>query len=454
MIDDEGTSHHEQHPQHPQQQQQQQHPQTTSSAEASWQYLGNLPYRRIPIYSNVQWKRFSSSSKQNAGVGAGADEDTALWQHGLASFPPSALKHHPKLLEPREVRALLKTSTITHVKGCPHGGPLAVITLPVAAAAAERNRHFTRAELRILTNAGNPIAQLELPPPEHQHLYSPADILTLGFTSRTTLVIVLRDSLCLTYSMRGEVLLPPFYILPSNNKNIGGGSELVYARVYDGGVAVLARDKNSAIVELLDDHDDIEYLQTAHITARKITPNTSTGSGVAVSPSAAAAATATATATRDLDEISLLSSPPPTHYALITPLPTAEHASRNMLSFLTLAVLPRSRTTSRHPEAFLSTSDKSVVIVETSTLQMTDVDCRARMPSPIVDMNFAPNGRFLACFTESSMLTVISTSFETKVLDFDTSDGMSSPPSEMQWCGEDRYACFFPLIFAFVVSFV
>jgi vacuolar protein sorting-associated protein 16 len=52
-------------------------------------------------------------------------------------------------------------------------------------------------------------------------------------------------------------------------------------------------------------------------------------------------------------------------------------------------------------------------------------------------MSFAPNGRFLACFTESSILTVISTTFETKVLDFDTSEGSSQPPLEMKWCGED-----------------
>ena len=87
----------------------------------------------------------------------------------------------------------------------------------------------------------------------------------------------------------------------------------------------------------------------------------------------------------------------------------------------------------------LSTSDNSVVVVNTVTADMTDVDCRARISSPIVAMTFAPNGRFLACFTQSSILTVISTSFETKVLDFDTSEGSSAPPLDMKWCGEDRY---------------
>jgi vacuolar protein sorting-associated protein 16 len=111
--------------------------------------------------------------------------------------------------------------------------------------------------------------------------------------------------------------------------------------------------------------------------------------------------------------------------------------SENALSFVSIAVLTRFHTASRHPEVFLSTSDNSVVVVNTATTEMIDVHCRARIQSPIVNMSFAPNGRFLACFTQNSILTVISTSFETKVLDFDTSEGSSSPPLDMKWCGED-----------------
>ena len=113
--------------------------------------------------------------------------------------------------------------------------------------------------------------------------------------------------------------------------------------------------------------------------------------------------------------------------------------SSNFFSYVSVSVLPRIHTKSRHPEVFLSTSDNSVVVVNTVTAEMTDVDCRARISSPIVAMTFAPNGRFLACFTQSSILTVISTSFETKVLDFDTSEGSTAPPLDMKWCGEDRY---------------
>lgn len=123
--------------------------------------------------------------------------------------------------------------------------------------------------------------------------------------------------------------------------------------------------------------------------------------------------------------------------ALVTILPTAAFASSNFLSYSTIAVLSRTKTESRHPEVFLSTDDNSVVVVNTANTEIKDLDCRARISSPIMEMTFAPNGRFLACYTESSMLTVISSTFETKVLDFDTSEGCVDPPLEMRWCGED-----------------
>jgi len=363
-------------------------------AEASWQYLGDLPYRRVPVYSNVVWNRQVATKE--------SPEDD-IFNHGLAKFPPSALKHHPDMLDHREVKGLLNTTTTTKVAGCPNGGPIAAITLPLVGEASD----FTRTELRIMTNAGKPLVNLEFPPRELDNRYSPADVLTIGFTSRTVLIVVLRDSLCLTYNLMGDPILHPFHILPRGE---GMGTILMQAETFEGGVAVLAENKNSALVELLDDHDDPTYLQGAHIAARRIAP-----------------------ASNEL----LGGQDMPPHYALVTPLPTAAHASSNFCSFLAIAVLPRSRTMSRHPELFLSTSDNSVIVVNSASTEITDVDCRARISSPIVEMCFAPNGRFLACFTEQSMLTVISASFETKVLDFDTSEGSSSPPLEMKWCGED-----------------
>lgn len=127
----------------------------------------------------------------------------------------------------------------------------------------------------------------------------------------------------------------------------------------------------------------------------------------------------------------------PPFCGLVTHLPTASFASDNFLSFSAIAVLSRTKTASRHPEVFLATNDNSVVVVDAASAEMKDLDCRAQISSPIVEMTFAPNGRFLACFSESSMLTVIDSTFQTKVLDFDTSEGSTQPPLEIRWCGED-----------------
>lgn len=355
--------------------------QDDAPAEASWQYLGDLPYRRVPIYSNVRWE---------------APDGTDV-HHGLASFPAAALQTNIRFSDPR---TLLSKTTLTKCVGCPNGGPIAVMTLPLTANAA-----FTHTELRILTVAGKSLARLEFPPPYLDRRYAPADVLAIGFTSRCVLIVILKDSLCMTFDLRGDTVLQPFHILRN-------GSDLQLAHVYEGGVAVLAQNKDCAIMELFDNHDDLEYLQIVHSSARRIVP----------------------TSTKALD---IHHDVAPPNYAVVTHLPTATYAASNICHYCAIAVLPRACTLNRHPEVFLSTSDNSVIVVNVATTTYTDVNCRARISSPIVDMSFAPNGRFLACFTEASMLTVISTSFETKVLDFDTSEGSNSPPLEMKWCGED-----------------
>lgn len=373
-------------------------------AEASWQYLGDLPYRRVPIYSNVHWESKTRATSTTT-------ETTRDNLHfGLASFPAAALlqsgnnnngSNNIKRFSNR--RMALSKTTVTKCAGCPNGGPLALMTLPLTSHAAS----FSHTELRIATSSGKLLAQIEFPPPYIDRRYAPADVLTMGFTSRCILLVVLKDSLCLAFDLRGEPVLQPFHIVPN-------GADLQLAHTFQGGIAVLTTGKDCAIMELFDKHDDIEYLQTVSSSARQVFPV-----GFKASDG-------------DMHQDAM-----PCHYAVVTNLPTATHAALNLCNFCAIAVLPRDRTLNRHPEVFLSTSDNSVIVVNTATTQYTDINCRARIASPIVDMCFAPNGRFLACFTEASVLTVISTSFETKVLDFDTSEGSNSPPLEMKWCGED-----------------
>jgi len=366
--------------------------------EASWQYLGDLPYRRVPVYNNVRW------------CDEGQDNSDVL-NYGLSAFPRSALQRHPEMLNPTELRELLSSSTITKVVGCPYGGPVASVTLPIVG----QTSWFSQTEIRIMTSAGRQLARIDFPLQDmlDRGKYSPSDIMEVGFTDRTTLVILLRDSLCLTYDLSGEPLLPPFHLIPKTGAE-GQGFELKHAAVFEGGAAALSIAKQSALVEFLDEHDDPSYFTTAHAGARKILPDTQISDSLG-------------------GKGDLIAS----FCGLVTALPTAAFASEYFYSYSSIAVLPRTRTASRHPEVFLSTSDNSVVVANAATAELKDLDCRSQISSPIVEMTFAPNGRFLACFTEASMLTVISTTFETKVLDFDTSEGSTQPPLEMTWCGED-----------------
>ena len=385
--------------------------------EASWQYLGDLPYRRIPIYNNVRWgDRPEDGDTTNGGADASAGGNNRSSRHldvltyGLSAFPKAALQRHPDLLNARELRELLNTSTITKVVGCQFGGPIVSVTLPIVG----EQTWFQHTEIRIMTNSGHQLASIDFPLQGMERKYSPSDIMEIGFTDRTAVVVVLKDSLCLTFDLTGEALLPAFYILPRGE---GQGTELAQACVYEGGAAVLSTSKHAAIVEFLDDHDDPSYISSAHMSVRRIVP-LSYASMEAFAGGGS-------------------SDSMPPFCGLVTFLPTAAFASENFLSYVAIAVLPRTKTASRHPEIFLSTNDNSVVVCDVATTEMKDLDCRARISSPIVEMTFAPNGRFLACFTESSTLTVISSTFETKVLDFDTSEGSTQPPLEIRWCGED-----------------
>jgi vacuolar protein sorting-associated protein 16 len=432
------------------------------SVEASWQYLGDLPYRRIPIYSSVLWETNDktkivddhSSNNNNNNRYANALQNQQH-QYGLASFPSSLFLQSSKSHNFSNPRIMLSKTTVTKCVGCPNGGPIAVVTLPLtghmttsstsglASQHMQQQHHSTTNDatytagtvpIRILTVSGKLLSCIDFPPsptankiPNNNRQYVPADIFSIGFTNRCILIVITKDSYCFTFNLKGESVLPPFCIL-ENTTSASGGTDLQLAHIYEGGVAVLGTNKDSALVELLDKYDsDLEYLSTVHHSARRVVPHQSTKNMMNMGNTADNQSWIT---NQETDEL-------PSNFAIVTSFPTAVYATSNACHYCAIGVLPRTRTVSRHPEIFLSTSDHSVIVVNAMTTRCTDVNCRSRISSPIVDMCFAPNGRFLACFTESSMLTVISTSFETKVLDFDTSEGSNTPPLEMKWCGED-----------------
>jgi hypothetical protein len=212
---------------------------------------------------------------------------------------------------------------------------------------------------------------------------SPGEILTIGFTSRCVLVVVLRDSLTLCYDLSGSAVLPPFFALgryASPSVIAGSGMDLLETRVFERGVAVLGADMNSAVVKMLDEFDDPSYADGADVTTRRVPPRSDRSHED--NPSTAASAMGAPASSSPPPSPPPLAPPP--LYALVTPLPTGTFARSRHLSFQCLAVLPRQYAPSRRPELFLSTLDGSVVVSELRPLTspgggITDVDCRSRM---------------------------------------------------------------------------
>ncbi len=444
----------------------------SAPVESSWQFLGDLPYRRVSLYDDITWGRtvatendqFRNNVNDPPNVNNAGQNSDEQRQTGLASLPIQAQTNiKSSHLSPAEYKQFLASTTHTIIASCPNGGPIATITVPltVGGISGGISSALDSTRIRIMTNSGQLLSKIDFPPPEIseggtdgsgrrynnklRRTYTASDVLTMGFTSRCILVLILRDSLCLTYSLSGKPILPPFHILQQESSNpgsptrggmVGGGAlELLEATVYDGGVAVLSANMTCALMELLDGREDgdEEYRSGAHFTARTVR-------SYDYDDEAAIGGDNANTGMGGEDAISdwTMDSKTASYYALITPLPTSTHAKNNYITYTSIAVLPRIHTQTRHPDVFLGTSSNSVIICDTSVKGgITDVNCQKRITSPIIQMKFAPNGRFLACFSRNSIMTVISTNFETKVLDFDTSDGSSDLPHNMEWCGED-----------------
>lgn len=59
-------------------------------------------------------------------------------------------------------------------------------------------------------------------------------------------------------------------------------------------------------------------------------------------------------------------------------------------------------------------------------------------------MTLSPNGKMLACFTESGMLWVVSSDFSNNYSQFDTRSKV--PPIQMVWCGIDSIVLYWETI--------
>ena len=101
--------------------------------------------------------------------------------------------------------------------------------------------------------------------------------------------------------------------------------------------------------------------------------------------------------------------------------------------YTSIATIPPLLSRSGLLEVMIGTSDNSVVVVDEHSIE--DQMLHDRINAPITKMAFSPNGRFLACYRRDGIMTVMSATFTTKVLDFDTKS--ASRPMDIAWCGED-----------------
>lgn len=101
--------------------------------------------------------------------------------------------------------------------------------------------------------------------------------------------------------------------------------------------------------------------------------------------------------------------------------------------YTAMAIVPPLLSRSGLLEVILGTVDNSAVVVDENDTE--DQLLQDRIAAPIVKMTVQPNGRYLACYRKDGVLTVLSSTFTTKVLDFNTKS--ISRPLDMAWCGED-----------------
>lgn len=97
----------------------------------------------------------------------------------------------------------------------------------------------------------------------------------------------------------------------------------------------------------------------------------------------------------------------PRKYSLTTGI-TAERM------YTSMAIIPPLLSRSGLLEILLATQDNSIIVVDDNYIE--DQHLSERISSPIVKMAVAPNGRFLACYKEDGTLTVLSTTFTSKVI--------------------------------------
>ena len=126
-----------------------------------------------------------------------------------------------------------------------------------------------------------------------------------------------------------------------------------------------------------------------------------------------------------------LANPNPAVNPRIYALETSLHPVTN--PYTAMAIVPPLLSRSGLLEVMLGTTDNSILVVDENEVE--DQLLQDRISAPITKMAVAPNGHFLACYRRDGIMTVLSSAFTNKVLDFNTKS--MSRPMEIAWCGDD-----------------
>eukprot|EP01038_Epipyxis_sp_PR26KG_P015328 gene15328-20658_t len=107
--------------------------------------------------------------------------------------------------------------------------------------------------------------------------------------------------------------------------------------------------------------------------------------------------------------------------------------------FTSMAIVPPLLSRSGLLEVLVGTTDMSVLVIHESGVDgdniIEDQLLQQRIGAKITKIAVAPNGKFLACYRDDGFLTVMSSAFTRKILDFETKSLYS--PIQIAWCGED-----------------
>lgn len=93
------------------------------------------------------------------------------------------------------------------------------------------------------------------------------------------------------------------------------------------------------------------------------------------------------------------------------------------------AVIPPEYTSSRSVEVVLAV-DKTAYVVDAIETENRGLDS-----GPYRHISVSPNGKFIALYTHDGKVWVISSDFQDRLTDYDSH--VSTPPRELQWCGNN-----------------